>query len=258
MGTTATFLKLRSEDTPKLGEWNINYSKALSLAKKNNKFLILVWSNGDKCGYCTSLEKVFMEKTFTDWMAKSDCYYVFQYSGDKDKGKTLHDLIYCKESKLKYYPGIMIVTYDPKDTSKVTIKKFFDGNTLRGSKTGAAGAKNVIANIEKIISLEAADTDGGEPKVDYKIRLNEKLTVAKVNKILDAIDANGGYCPCQPKGAGTRCHCEDFLKNKKVGEPCICKIYVKKAKPTKKAGAAPEDVCGEPKKARRTRRAKKA
>lgn len=62
---------------------------------------------------------------------------------------------------------------------------------------------------------------------DYKIRLNEKLTVKKVNAVLDAIDENGGYCPCQIQSEDTKCHCRDFLENKKIGEPCICKIYVK-------------------------------
>lgn len=69
---------------------------------------------------------------------------------------------------------------------------------------------------------------------DYKIRLNEKLTVKKVNAVLDAIDANDGYCPCQAKSEDTKCHCRDFLENKKIGEPCICKVYVKQ--PVKTAG----------------------
>ena len=83
-----------------------------------------------------------------------------------------------------------------------------------------------------------------EPPAEYAVRLNEKLTTAKVNKVLDAIDKNDGYCPCQIRDEGTKCHCEDFVQNKGLGEPCICNIYVKKAKPAKKA--------------RRTRRTKKA
>ena len=48
------------------------------------------------------------------------------------------------------------------------------------------------------------------------------------NKILDAIEKNGGYCPCQAgKSEDTKCHCKDFKENKKIGEPCICKIFVK-------------------------------
>ena len=48
-----------------------------------------------------------------------------------------------------------------------------------------------------------------------------------INLALDALDANDGYCPCQIQSEDTKCHCKDFLENKKIGEPCICKIYVK-------------------------------
>lgn len=230
MGTTVSFVKLRSTETPKVGEWNINYDKVVSLAKKNNKPVIALWSNGDKCGYCVSLEKVLMEKTFIDWMKTSDCYFVFQYSGDKDGGKTLHDLIYAKGGKLKYFPGVTVIVYDP-TSGKVLSQAYSDGNTLRGNKTGATGAKKVIENLTKALAkrpvTSVAGIDVTTTPVKYKIRFNEKLTVAKVNKILDAIDANGGYCPCQVKAEGTKCHCEDFIQCKKIGEPCICKIYVK-------------------------------
>ena len=45
-----------------------------------------------------------MTTTFKNWMSKVDAYFVFQYSGDKDKGKTVHDWVYTKTG-LKYYPG---------------------------------------------------------------------------------------------------------------------------------------------------------
>lgn len=73
-------------------------------------------------------------------------------------------------------------------------------------------------------------------KTSYKIRFNPKTTVKTINKTLDAIDANGGYCPCQVPSADSKCHCKDFLKVKKIGEPCICDIYVKQAKDAKKKG----------------------
>ena len=72
---------------------------------------------------------------------------------------------------------------------------------------------------------------------DYKIRFNPKTTVKTINKTLDAIDNAGGYCPCQVPSASTKCHCKDFLKVKKIDEPCICGIYVKQAKDAKKKGA---------------------
>lgn len=74
-------------------------------------------------------------------------------------------------------------------------------------------------------------------KASYKIRFNEAKTVKAVNAILDAIDANKGYCPCQVPSAATKCHCADFRNKKALGEPCICGIYVKMAKDAKKKGA---------------------
>lgn len=231
MGTTSDFIKLRSSKTPKIGEWNINYSAALTAAKKDYKFIVCCWSNGDACGYCTSLEKVFMTADFKNWLKTQDAYFVFQYSGDKDKGKTLHDLIY-KDREITQYPGVRIMLYDGNKAVKNVV---VTGNDLRKSKTGATGAKNAIAYFEKVFSGKPAkkedDTPTPTPVEEHKVRFNEKLTVKKVNAILDAIDKNGGYCPCQAgKTADTRCHCKDFIENKKIGEPCICNLYVKQKK----------------------------
>ena len=74
-------------------------------------------------------------------------------------------------------------------------------------------------------------------KTAYKIRFNNAVTVDDINATLDAIDNAGGYCPCQVPSADSKCHCKDFLKVKKIGEPCICGIYVKMAKDAKKKGA---------------------
>lgn len=233
MGTTSNFLKLRSTGTPKLGEWNIDYNKALELAKKNGKYIVTVWSNGDACGYCVNAEKCMMTDLFKSWMATSDAYFVFQYSGDKDKGKIVHDWVYNKTTNLKKYPGFRVTIYG-KD-GKIAYDVPIEGNTLRGSKTGNAGAKAMVDNLSKILANKPIDKDEKSdpeptPATSYKVRLNESLTTKKVNQILDAIDKNDGYCPCQPKGEGTRCHCDDFIKEKKIGEPCICKIYVKQKK----------------------------
>ena len=74
-------------------------------------------------------------------------------------------------------------------------------------------------------------------KASYKIRFNPKTTVKAINKTLDAINANGGYCPCQVPSADSKCHCKDFRNKKALGEPCVCGIYVKQAKYAKKKGA---------------------
>ena len=231
MSITEEFLKLRSSGTPELGEWNVNYEQALALAKKNNKFIVTCWSNGDLCRYCVDTEVCMMQQVFIDWMKTSDAYFVFQYSGDPDKGQTLYNWIFNGTGVSKY-PGFRITLYDKSNPNKMVVNRAMDGKTLRGNKVKAYGANEMIANLNAIFALrpktsnKANESKKGEP---FKIRLNEKNTTKQVNKVLDAIDANGGYCPCQPKSEGTKCHCVDFIENKKIGEPCICNIYVKKA-----------------------------
>lgn len=235
MGTTKDFIKLRSTETPKVGEWNINYKTALAKAKKEGKFIVTAWTNGDACGDCVQAEKCMMTTTFKNWLKKQDAYFVFQCSADKDKGKTLQDWIYAKGG-LKHFPGFRITLYDAK--GKIVVDKAIEGNDLRDKKTGATGAKNMVAAIDAIfakkpsVDPEPTPEPTPEPEEAYVTRLNESLTTKQVNKVLDAIDKNDGYCPCQPKGEGTKCHCEDYIKNKKIGQPCICKIYVKQ-KPVK-------------------------
>ena len=74
-------------------------------------------------------------------------------------------------------------------------------------------------------------------KASYKIRFNPAKTVKTINKTLDAIDANGGYCPCQVPSADSKCHCAAFRKAD-IGEVGYCGIYVKQAaKDAKKKGA---------------------
>ena len=86
--------------------------------------------------------------------------------------------------------------------------------------------------IDNATSENAAERkpDEGASAPAYKIRFNEEVSVKDINGTLDAIDAMGGYCPCQVPSEDTKCHCKDFLQNKKIGEPCICNIYVKQAK----------------------------
>ena len=114
MGTTATFLKQRSSVTPRTGEWNINFQKARELAKNNGKFLIACWSNGDICGNCTISEKCMMEKSFVNWMKRSDAYFVFQCSDDANGGQEVYDWIY-NDPSMCLYPGFRI-SYFNKDT----------------------------------------------------------------------------------------------------------------------------------------------
>ena len=113
-----------------------------------------MWSNGDNCGYCVSAEKCMMTAAFKNWIKKQDAYFVFQYSGDKDKGKTAHDWVYCKGTKLKYYPGFRITLSDA--NGKTVCDESFEGNKLRNSKAGENGAKAMIANLEAVFAKKPA------------------------------------------------------------------------------------------------------
>lgn len=233
MGTTSEFLKLRSSGPVKTGEWNIDFEQAMTKAKADGKFVIAAWSNGDMCSFCVKSEECMMTDIFKNWMKTVDAYFVFQCSDDKDKGKAVYDWVYSTHT-INLFPGFRITAFNPK-TGKTAKTRSFDGNTLRENKIKDAGAKAMVKNISAFISPAKTSCtneskDSSLVAQDYKVRLNEKLTVAKVNKILDAIDKNDGYCPCQPRGEGTKCHCKDFVENKGIGEPCICNIYVKQIK----------------------------
>ena len=57
-----------------------------------------------------------------------------------------------------------------------------------------------------------------------KITYNQDKQI--VDKILDAIDKNNGYCPCKlEKNNDTKCMCKEF-KEQKEGY-CHCGLYIK-------------------------------
>ena len=57
-----------------------------------------------------------------------------------------------------------------------------------------------------------------------KITYNQDKQI--VDKILDALDKNNGYCPCKlEKNNDTKCMCKEF-KEQKEGY-CHCALYIK-------------------------------
>lgn len=69
---------------------------------------------------------------------------------------------------------------------------------------------------------------------NYKVRFVPTVTGKRINGVLDALDAQGGHCPCQPEHtAATKCQCKDFRERVKPGEACLCGIYTKVAKEAK-------------------------
>ena len=57
-----------------------------------------------------------------------------------------------------------------------------------------------------------------------KITYNQDKQI--VDKILDALDTNNGYCPCKlEKNNDTKCMCKEFREQKEGY--CHCGLYIK-------------------------------
>ena len=57
-----------------------------------------------------------------------------------------------------------------------------------------------------------------------KITYNQDKQI--VDKILDALDKNNGYCPCKlEKNNDTKCMCKEFKEHKEGY--CHCGLYIK-------------------------------
>ena len=57
-----------------------------------------------------------------------------------------------------------------------------------------------------------------------KITYNQDKQI--VDKILDALDKNNGYCPCKlEKNNDTKCMCKEFREQK--SGTCHCGLYIK-------------------------------
>lgn len=57
-----------------------------------------------------------------------------------------------------------------------------------------------------------------------KITYNQDKQI--VDKILDALDKNNGYCPCKlEKNNDTKCMCKEFREQKEGY--CHCGLYIK-------------------------------
>lgn len=239
MATTAKFLKLRAAEsaTIKTGQWHAGFSKMKKYAESKGIPLIAVWSNGDACGHCIMFEEVLMKKIFKTWQSSSGCAFWFGCSSDKTKDDKFEGtgFMWCyNNGAVKQYPMVRVYW------KKGKIDKSYSGGKLTGDSNKDANATKLVKNLKSVLkgftpTVEPTPAPEPTPEPDegvtspYVTRLNESLTTAQINQILDALDKNDGYCPCQTKGEGTKCHCEDYVKNKKIGEPCICKIYVKKS-----------------------------
>ena len=230
---TNDFLKSRASASAavKLGQWHAGFSAVKKYAVDKKVPRWAGWSSGDACGRCRHFELVCMDRRVVSWMKTFGVAFWFGCSKDKTADDKFEGtgFKFARNNKLTDYPFVRL--YWP--SGKVDTWKSGDGWTggIREgnlSKCVDKFLKNLKAALKGYKPGEGTPAPAPAPAPEkYKVRFNEKKTTAQVNKVLDGIDANGGYCPCQAKAANTKCQCEDFTKNKGIGEPCICGIYVK-------------------------------
>ena len=252
MSATSTILAQRDKaGTPiTLGRWHAGFTEVKNYAVNNGLPLLAIWTNGEECSHCKKLERCLAQSVFKGWMKDSGIVFYFGCNEDKSSDDKYGGKGYkwCwKNESLNLFPfvrfywkakkGTVLADGSIVDADKVLIDKAIIGDKFDDYKDKADGAKYAVSYAKKIykqyvpacIDCKPEGEDAPDEQA-YKIRFNESITVAQVNKMLDKIDANDGYCPCQPgKSEDTKCHCKDLRVNKGIGEPCICNIYVKQA-----------------------------
>lgn len=224
--------RIKSNAAIKAGKWCEDFEKAKKFADKNKMPILAVWSNGDLCGHCVNFNKCILDKTFTKWQKDSGVVFWIGYGSDtyapnRHGGEGYK---FAKNGNLTNFPFVRLYWR----AGNVDVAK--SGDEWDGAS--ASGAATLVKNLKTYLkkydpsSCPGCDDDApADDSTNYKVRFNESLTVKKVNAILDAIDKNGGYCPCQEgKTSATKCQCKDFRTKKKIGEPCICNLYVKHKK----------------------------
>ena len=244
MGTTDNVKKIRAAKAApvKTGEWHADFSTVKKYADSKKIPLLAVWSNGDACQNCINFEKCILDSTFKTWAKKSGVAMWIGFGDDTSKedkfeGTGFH---FARKDELKHYPFFRLYWKQGKVDIAKRGKDWTDG-TAKGAATLVKNLKNALKGYCPDCEPAPAPTPAPTPEPtpapseDFTVRLNEKLTVAQVNKVLDAIDQNDGYCPCQPKSEDSKCSCKDFRETKKIGEPCICNIFVKQPKAIAKA-----------------------
>lgn len=229
-------LRAAKSATVKPGQWHADFSTVQKHADANGIPLLAVWSNGDKCGHCIMFEKCILDSKFKNWQKTCGVDMWIGLGTDtsaEDKEYGVGFKFARKGTSLNQYPFVRL--YWKK--GKVDVCK--TGDSWTGAQGNSKGAEKFVKALKSALKKYCPSCEPTpaptpaptpEPVEEYKIRLNEKVTTAQVNAILDSLDANGGYCPCQAKSADTKCHCKDFTDVKKIGEPCICNIYVKRKK----------------------------
>lgn len=159
MGVTSTFLKQR-KSTPGLGQWSSGFTKTKNFAVQKGAPLIAVWTNGDACSHCVTLEKALITSYFKNWAKNSGMVFYAVSSAEAEgaiAGKVFH---WCRKDTNTAYPFVRI--YWP--AGKVDIATI--GDTVDGNKTDTAGAKKAVAYFKSKLKKYNPDPEPAPPTPD--------------------------------------------------------------------------------------------
>ena len=147
--TTKTFLKDRAS-SPTLNKWSSGFTACKNYAEKNNLPFIAVWSNGDKCSYCTKLEKAFMQSSFKTWMASSKVVFWFGCGTDTSTDDKMDGTGFTwarKKNVLTGYPFVRVYWAKGNVDFCVTGRKDLYGT----ASTDAARATNCVNKFKEVL-----------------------------------------------------------------------------------------------------------
>lgn len=68
-----------SKTNIKIGEWNSNYNEVKKKADSDRIPMIVYWTPGSGCGWCTTCEKeCLLTNSFKNWRAKTPYLWCYQ------------------------------------------------------------------------------------------------------------------------------------------------------------------------------------
>ncbi len=123
--------------------WHENYTKALELAKEQNKPLLINFTGSDWCGFCIILDKeVFSQQAFQSFAKKNLVLFKADFPRD-DSGQLAATRKQNRELAKKYgvrgYPTVLILSPEGKELGRTS-----------GYRKGSA--KEYLKNLKKIIN----------------------------------------------------------------------------------------------------------
>ena len=147
--TTSTWIGQRAKKgTPVVpGQWHADFTTVKNFAIKEGRPFFAVWSNGENCSHCLTLEKCFNTSTFKNWMKTSGVVFWCGYEGDtsSEDGNGGKGFDWCYDGQ-QLYPLVRLYWKDK--SGKVRADWAGMGDNVDGGLAKDSGAKKVISFVK--------------------------------------------------------------------------------------------------------------